>query len=95
MPSLRALVSLWSLVGFWPGRRPEVLCPELLCLELNGPVDLGLASGLDSEGVVIVLVLANRDTHQDGSGHDHCRRDNIDAGSKPTMALLSAPMSRS
>ena len=48
-----------------------------------------LREAWDSEGVVIVLALANRDTHQDGSGHDHCRRDdNIDADAKPTMALL-------
>ena len=36
--------------------------PELLRLGRRRLVDLGLASGLDGEGVLMVLVLADRDT---------------------------------
>ena len=72
-----------GLVSLGRGRRPE-----LLRLGRRGPVDLGLASGLDGKGVLMVLVLADRDTHQEGSSCDHCRRGDIGGGSKPTTAFF-------
>lgn len=62
--------------------------PELLRLEAGGLVDLGLGGGLGGEGTVVVLVLADREPHQDGPGHDHCRRDDVSGGPKPTTAFF-------
>ena len=79
-----------GLMRLWPGRGPYL--PRL---GRRGPVDLRLASGLEADGVGVVLVLADGDTHQEGSSCDHCGRGNVGGDSKPTTAFFRLPRARS
>ena len=80
--------------ALWPAPSPRTAelgrgrRPELLRFGRGGPVDLGPDGGLGGEGVLVVLVLANRNCGQDGSAGDHGHRGYVGSGPKATTAWL-------